>query len=96
MRFQTLPDQVIKELASDDSPEWVIRGSRGRMDLIEELKDQKEIREHSFDLWSKIFKSSFSSLEFSKNISHRKEALLICCFWQQILRDARLLKSRIP
>ena len=93
LRFQTLPENVIRELASEDSPEWVIQGSRGRMDLIEELKGQKEIRNHSFDLWSKVFEDSFSSLEFSKNISHRKEALLICCFWQQILRDARLLKS---
>ena len=93
LRFQTLPDDVIRELVPDDSPEWVIQGSRGRMDLIEELKEQKEIRDHSFDLWSKVFEDSFSSLEFSKNIGHRKEALLICCFWQQILRDARLLKS---
>lgn len=93
LRFQTLPENVIRDLVPDDSPEWIIQGSRGRMELIEELKDQKEIRDHSFDLWFKVLKNSFSSLEFSKNISHRKEALLICCFWQQILRDARLLKS---
>jgi len=96
LRFQTLSEDVIRELAPNDSPEWVIPGSRGRMDLIEELKEQKEIRDHSFSLWSKVFENSFSSLEFSKNIGHRKEALLICCFWQQILRDARLLKSGYP
>ena len=105
LRFQTLPESVIRELVSDDIPEWMIQGSRGRMDVIEELKNQKEIRDHSFDLWSRVFENSFSFLEFSKNINHRKEAhrkearkeaLLICCFWQQILRDARLLKSGCP
>ncbi len=93
LRFQPLPDHIIRELAPSACPEWVILGSRGRMDLMEELKTQTKARELSFDLWSKIFKSSFSSMEFSKSISNRKEALLICSFWQEILRDARLFKS---
>ena len=93
LRFQALPENLIKEIAPSDTPKWMIRGSRGRLDLMEELKNQKEIRDHSFDLWSKIFTSSFSALEFPKKINNRKEALVICCFWQQVLRDARFLKS---
>ena len=96
VRFQALPESIIAELSSGSAPQWMIRGSRGRLDLLEELKDQAEIRGRSFDLWSDLFKSSFQALaiDFPKKINSRKEALAICRFWQQILRDARFLKSR--
>ena len=95
VRFQALPESLIAELSSGSTPQWMIRGSQGRLDLLEELKDQAEIRSRSFDLWSDLFKSSFSVLmtDFPKKINSRKEALAICRFWQQTLRDARLLKS---
>ena len=93
LRFQALPEKLIRELAPRETPDWLIHGSRGRMDRIEELSDQQEIRELSFVLWSKLFTYSFSELEFPKQISNRKEALLLCRFWQQILRDARFFKS---
>ena len=94
LRFQALPEAVIKELAPSGTPEWVICGSRGRLDLLEELQGQTEIRELSFRLWSEIFDSSFSALEidFPKKIANRKSALTVCRFWQQILRDARFFQ----
>lgn len=98
LRFQALPEDVIKELAPRDTPPWMIRGCRGRLDLLEELQDQTEMRGESFRLWSEMFDSSFSALEmdFPKKIANRKSALSLCRFWQQILRDARFLKSGYP
>lgn len=98
LRFQALPEDIIRELASNNTPEWMIHGSRGRLDLLEELKDQTEVRGYSFNLWSEIFSNSFSALvmDFPKKITNRKSALTICRFWQQILRDARFLKSGHP
>ena len=93
IRFQALSEELIKELAPLGTPAWMIRGSRGQLDKIEELSEQKEIRSHSFHLWSKLFTSDFSDLEISKQISNRKSALLLCHFWQEILRDARFFKS---
>ena len=98
LRFQALPEAVIKELAPSDTPQWMIRGCRGRLDILEVLKDQTEARGLSFDLWSEMFNRSFSALEmdFPKKIENRKSALSICRFWQQILRDVRFLKSGYP
>ena len=95
LRFKALPEAVIKELASADTPQWMIRGSRGRLDLLGELRDQTEIRKLSFDLWSEMFEGAFSAFvtDFPKKIANRKSALTICRFWQEILRDARFLKS---
>ena len=93
LRFQALPEKLVRELAPEGALEWMIRGSRGRMDLIEELSEKQKIRDQAFNLWSKIFKSSFSSLDFPGVLGNRKEALMICRFWQEILRDARFFKS---
>ena len=93
LRFQALPENLIRELAPKEAPDWMIRGARGSMEKIEELWGQKEMRERSFHLWSKLCSDSFSDLEFSKQIENRKEALLLCRFWQQILRDIRFFKS---
>lgn len=98
LRFQALPEAVIKELAPSDTPQWMIRGCRGRLDLLEELKDQTEARGLSFDLWSEMFDKAFSALEMDipKKIVNRKSALSLCRFWQQILRDARFFKLGYP
>ena len=92
LRFQSLPKSVIKEIVPKETADWIINGSQGRLDLIEELKSLKEIRELSFSLWSKISTTPFSDLELPKLINNRKEALIICSFWQQILRDARFFQ----
>lgn len=94
LRFQALPEDLIAELGSVKEP-WMIRGSQGRLDLLEELKEQIEIRSRAFDLWSELFKNNFYVLtvDFPKKIANRKEALLIGRFWLEILRDARFFKS---
>ncbi len=93
LRFQALPEEVIREI-SGDLPQWMIRSAKGRLDLLEELKEVGTARKLALVLWSDILKSSFSTLagDFSKRISNRKEALTVVRFWQEILRDARLLK----
>ena len=94
LRFQALPEQVLRELCPGDTAQWIIRGSRGRWELLEKLRDQKELRDYSFDLWFKMFKKSFKALEvdFQKKINNRKEALSILDFFQQFLRDLRFFK----
>ena len=92
LRFQPLPKSVLRELSGQDTEEWMISGSRGRLDLMAELKNQTELRERAFALWTQMFQKPFSSLEILKNIGNRKESLEICRYWQQILRDARFLK----
>lgn len=94
LRFQALPEALVSKLA-EGVPAWMIRGCRGRMNLLEELRDQTEIRNRSLDMWSGLFDNSFSALQmdFPKKIASRKEALAIVRFWQQILRDARFFKS---
>ena len=91
LRFQALPESVLRELYPSDTAQWIIRGARGRCDLLEELREQQKLRDRSFDLWSKMFKKNFKALEmdFSKKISNRKEALSVLSFWQQFLRDLR-------
>lgn len=95
LRFQFLPNSVIADLAPAEAPEWMIRGSQGRLDLLERLQDQTEIRSEAFKLWTDLFQNGFSALtmNFPKRIRSRKEALIITQFWQQILRDARFFKS---
>ncbi len=95
LRFHALPEIIIKELAPKNTPEWMLRSCKGRLDLLEELRNQTEVRGLSFQLWSEIFNNSSSvlTMDFPKKIINRKLALTLCYFWQQILRDARLLKS---
>ena len=93
-RFKALPQDIIAELAPEGTADWVISGTRGRLDLLEELNNQSELRSLSFELWDTMIKSGFLglSLDFSKKINNRKEALRLNRFWQEILRDALFLK----
>ena len=95
LRFLPLPEDVIAEFCPKSQPQWMIRASRGRLDVLEELSHQNEIRERAFQLLSELLNSSFSALamDFPIKIENRKEALILCRFWLEILRDARILKS---
>ena len=94
IRFNPLSFEVVKELSSQD--DQMIFASQGRLDLLEQFKNQNELRTSAFDLWKQIVKStelpsavnSFSS--FSKK---RKEALFISRCWQQFLRDVRCFQA---
>lgn len=95
LRFKALPEKVLRELAPQDSPDWLIRGARGSLEFLEKSEEHTDIRERSFDLWSEMLEKSFSALimDFPKKVTNRKAALTMCHFWQQILRDVRFLKS---
>ena len=92
--FSALPEELIAEISPQNTEKWMIRGARGRVDLLEELKEQKELRNEAFDLFLQMFKdiSFIYKVDFSQTIKNRKRALAILRFWQQFLRDIRLLK----
>lgn len=92
IQFKTLSLDTVKQLAPNSATHWMIRGARGQMDKIEDLINLTDIRERSFYLWSRLLTTAYSSLEYSKNIHNKEEALLCCRFWQQFLRDAYFIK----
>ena len=94
IRFSALPADLIAEISPQGVQKWMIQGARGRLDLLEELKDQQELRSLAFDLFFDMFKnvSSVYKVDFSQKIKNRKHALSLLSFWQQFLRDIRLLK----
>ena len=94
IRFTALSEDLIAEISPQDTESWMIRGSRGRLDLLEELKDQQDLRNEAFDLFLEMFKniSFIYKIDFPKRIKNRKSALILLRFWQQFLRDIRLVK----
>ena len=93
IRFSSLSEKILKELSPQDTESWMIQGARGRLDMLENLKQQKELRSIAFDLFFEIFKNkSFFELNFKEKIQNRSKALEILRFWQELLRDIRLLK----
>ena len=95
LRFQALSSSLVRELAPEDTPDWVIQGARGRMDKLEELSEQKDLRDQAFHLWSQALTSSFSDLDFPKKIGSRKEALSLCRFLATIFKRRAFFKSRL-
>ena len=94
IRFSPISFEVVKELSSQDDK--IIFASQGRLDLLEQLKDQDELRASAFDLWKKIVKSTelpSAVSSFSGFGKKRKEALFISRCWQQFLRDVRCLQA---
>ncbi len=91
IRFGPLPLDVIRSLVSAE--DWVITASQGRLDRLQELQDQKELRQTAIDLWKTIFRKGVKAqtVEFPLVVKKRKEALIICEYWIQLLRDARLM-----
>ena len=94
MRFSALSEELLAEINFEDTKSWMIHGARGRLDALEELKAQTNLRNEAFDLFSKMFKniSFIHAMDFNQKIKNRKQALATARFWQQFLRDMRLLK----
>ena len=93
IHFSALSEELLKELSPQDTKAWMIRGARGRLDVLEELKDQQDLRKLAFDLFQQMFKeNSFIQMDFKQKIKNRKQALDTVRFWQEFLRDIRLLK----
>ena len=91
--FSALSEELLAKLSPQETKAWMIRGARGRLDVLEDLKDQQDLRNFAFDLFQKIFKeNSFIKLDFKQKIKSRKQALDITRFFLEFLRDIRLLK----
>ena len=95
-RFKRLSKEVIQELTShEDVEDWMIAASQGRMDVISDLKNRKELFHLALDLWKRFFKSQSSPYAFSfpLEFKDRKQALFVAQAWNWLLRDARLFKA---
>ena len=93
VRFKKLPDAVIQVLTSEEG--WLISAAQGRMDVIDQLKGKKELRDLSLSLWEKIFITSPHpfAVDFPPELKDRKQALFISQSWQWLLRDGRLMRA---
>ena len=91
IRFNPLPLDIIRSLVSAE--DWVIEASQGSLDRLQELQGQKELRQEAIDLWKIIFKkgAKAQTVDFPVILKKRKEALIVCEYWIQLLRDARLM-----
>lgn len=92
IRFQPLSLDLMRSFV--DAEDWLINASQGRLDRLQEMESKQELRQLAFDLWQKVFKKGTKPylLKFPDEIKKRKEAISICQYWQQLLRDARFLK----
>ena len=69
----------------------MIKSSRGQMNLLEDLKDQKELRDDSFSHLFESIQKELEDLDFLKDLKCRQTALKLLNFWRLFLRDLRLL-----
>lgn len=95
IRFQALPEKVIKTLTPKGTPEWMIKASHGQMDRLEEWINRGDIRDPAFDLLLELMKhpQRALSMDFPKKLHNREYALMVCRFWQEFLRDVRFMKA---
>ncbi|MBC6415915.1 MAG: hypothetical protein GDA46_05950 [Bdellovibrionales bacterium] len=88
--FSPLSEELLTKLSSPDTEKWMIKSSQGQMDLLQEFKEKKELRNLAFDLLLECFNKKSLDIDF-KVIKDRKTALDILRFWRFFLRDLRLL-----
>ena len=95
IRFQALPEAVIKALAPQGTPAWMIKASGGQMDRLQEWLNREDIRTPAFDLLLELMRrpQRALSMDFPKKLHNREYALMVCRFWQEFLRDIRLIKA---
>ena len=74
----------------------MIRGARGRLDRLAELKDRKNLRNETFELFLQMFKniSAFYKMDFNQKIKNRKHALEILKFLAGIFKRHSLIEVR--
>ena len=74
--------------------DWLIRASQGSMDNLEKWRENKSIRDQAFDLLKRAVwgEESYSFGELADLVKNRDQALFVCLCWQQILRDACMIK----
>lgn len=85
-------EKEISEAHLED--EWLIRASEGSMDNLEKWQENKHIRNQAFELLKRAVSGgeSYSFGELADLVKDRSQALFVCLCWQQILRDACMIK----
>ena len=89
--FSALSESLVAELSPEDTEKWMIKSSRGQMNVLEDLRSKKELRQLSFEFFFNCIKKEFSEVDVSKVLKDRETALNILKFWGLFLRDLRLL-----
>ena len=90
LHFEPLREEELRHLIPENYEEWMIPASRGQLDLFEMFSHQGEEREQVILLLEEFLREKSLSLD---SMDSRSKALTFSVFNQQILRDARLLKS---
>ncbi len=92
IRFTPLQKEDVLKI-KPNSEEWIIRACQGRIDLLEELKEKKELRNQAFDVLNKMITPEgeiHSFNELKDLVQDRTQALFVCLCYQQMFRDALL------
>ncbi|MES2767591.1 MAG: AAA family ATPase [Bdellovibrionota bacterium] len=79
-----------------DAPDWIIRSSQGRMDLLEQTKDAglEFVRTKSFSFLRDALSNDLkAATSFKELMSDKESALKLVSLWQQILRDILFYKE---
>ena len=88
--------KIKQESLTEEEEEWLIRASQGSMDNLEKLKENTELRNQAFELLKKavLGRELFPFGELADLVKKRDQALFVCLCWQQILRDAYMMKLK--
>ncbi len=91
--------KILKETQTDMSffdseNQWMIKAVQGSLDNFEKWMANRELRVQAFKLLGKTLRrEGLCSLgELADLIRQRDQALFVCLCWQQILRDAFMMK----
>ncbi len=86
--------KITGEESQPESLEWMVKASQGSMDNFEKWRENKDVREQAFNLLKRAVRGeeSYTFGELSDLVKNREQALFVCLCWQQILRDACMIK----
>ena len=88
--FTPLSESLIEELSPEGTEKWMIKSSRGQMNVLEDLRTQKELRALSFDFFFDCVTKQLPDVGLEEILKKRETALSILNFWRLFLRDLRL------
>ncbi len=78
----------------DPKNQWMLKTLQGRLDNLEQWRENKELRIKAFDLLKQTARGEgiCSFRDLSDMVKERSQALFVCLCWQEILRDACMLQ----
>ena len=93
LNFSPLSLEDIKKECPADTPDWVLKASAGRADEIEKWRENENIRRFAcLFLKRALGQDELCSFAEMGEFKEREQALFICLFLQQLVRDARGLQ----